>query len=335
MNLPSRRWTVATLLSLALILPMSAQELSLLGGAMSTRDARLSTYTWQIDYQQNLTRYLAGSIAYINEGHVDGHHRDGDAFEAWARLPLFHDQIALSAGVGAYYFFDTQPLSGTNTADVHGTATIYSLSATAYLSGRWFVKGTVNRILARNDISTNTSAIGLGFWFGQERKPTKGKLGDTPEEYSHVTENELTVFGGQSIVNTLFSEHAAAGAVEYRRGVIPHVDWTVSGIYEGDPKIVRRDGAATQGWLVNTFFDERMCVGIGLGPYFYIDRRHPVAPHNRLSPAAAAPLVSLTAATRISDDWLVRVMFDRVATNYNRDADIILLGLGYRWGERK
>ncbi len=309
---------------------LAAQELSFLEGGMSTRDTRFRSYSWQVDYQQNLTRYFAASLDYINEGHITGHYRDGSAFEALARLPLFHDQIALTAGAGAYYYFDTQPGPGGG-LDVHGTAPIYSLSATVYLSDRWFLKGTINRIEPKNDVKTNTSALGVGFWFGRERKPTKGKLGDAPNEYSYVTENEFTVFGGQSIVNSLFNEKALAAAVEYRRGIIPHIDWTASALYEGDPKVVRRDGVATQAWLVNTFFDERVRVGVGLGPYIYIDRRHPTG-RGPGSPAAAAPLASLTAATKLSDHWLVRLVFDRVMTNYNRDADVMLVGLGYLWG---
>ena len=32
-----------------------------------------------------------------------------------------------------------------------------------------------------------------------------------------------------------------------------------------------------------------------------------------------------------SDQWLARVVWDRVVTNYNRDSDVFLLGVGYRW----
>ena len=86
--------------------------------------------------------------------------------------------------------------------------------------------------------------------------------------------------------------------------------------------------------IVNTFFDEHTCVGIGVGPYVYIDRKHPVDHGTilgRKNPAAVAPLVSLSVARHLSEDWLVRVVWDRVTTSYNRDADVFLLGLGYRW----
>jgi hypothetical protein len=266
----------------------------------------------------------------INEGHVPGHHRDGTAWEVWGRLPLAQDRFSLSLGLGAYYFFDTQPLPGGDTADVHGIAPILSLSATGYLSNRWYYRFLYNRINPAHDIKVNTLTVGAGFWFGQEKKPTPGKLGDALNEQAYLTENELTVFGGQSIVNTLFSESARAYAGEYRRGLFPHVDWTASAIYEGDPKIIRRSGIASQLWFVNTFFNNRITVGGGLGPYVYIDHKQPRDPTQKI-PAAIAPLASLTFSVQLSQNCIMRVIFDRVVTSYNRDADIILLGLGYRW----
>ena len=325
-----RAWRLSALFLFGAGLRLPAQELTFLGGLMSKSDLRQTSSAWQVDYRQDLYRNFAGSIAYINEGHVPGHHRDGTAWEAWGRLPFFHDRAALSLGLGAYYFYDTQPLPGGDTANIHGMAPIYSLAATGYLSNRWFYRLMLNRITPRHEISVNTLTLGAGFWFGQDRKPTPGELGDAPNEHAYVTDNELTVFGGQSVVNTFLSQTARAYAAEYRRGVLSHVDWTASAIYEGDPEIVRRSGVATQLWFVNTFFNERITIGGGLGPYIYLDHKHPVNA-GRKNPAAIAPLASLMFSVRLSDHWIVRMVFDRVTSSYNRDADIFLLGLGYRW----
>jgi hypothetical protein len=330
MNHFLRTWKLSALILLCAGLKLPAQELTFLGGVMNTSNFGQTSYSWQIDYRQDLYRNFAASIAMINEGHVPGHHRDGTAWEVWGRLPFAQDRFSVALGLGAYYFFDTQPLPGGDTANVHGIAPIFSFSATGYLSNRWYYRLMLNRINPAHDIKVNTVTVGAGFWFGQDRKPTPGKLGDAPNEQAYVTENELTVFGGQSIVNTLFSESARAYAGEYRRGVFPHVDWTASAIYEGDPKIIRRSGIATQLWFVNTFFNDRIAVGGGLGPYIYIDHKHPVNAGQKI-PAAIAPLASLTFSVRLSDHCIMRMVFDRVATSYNRDADIILLGLGYRW----
>jgi hypothetical protein len=34
---------------------------------------------------------------------------------------------------------------------------------------------------------------------------------------------------------------------------------------------------------------------------------------------------------RLSEHWIIRAVFDRVTSSYNRDSDIFLVGLGYRW----
>jgi hypothetical protein len=169
----------------------------------------------------------------------------------------------------------------------------------------------------------------VGYWFGREQKPTPGQFGHAPEEKGYVSGTEVTAFAGQSVVNNFFSPSARAYAVEYRRGLLAHLDGTAALIYEGDPELVRRSGLAIQAWAVNTWFRDQISVGIGFGPYLYIDRRH-VIQADRSNPRVL-PLASLTIAQRISDHLVARLIFHRVASNYNRDADILLLGLGWQW----
>lgn len=308
---------------------LQAQELNLLAGAMRT-DAGQSSYSYHVGYSQDFYRHFAASLTLINEGHVPGHHRDGYAVEAWGRLPTPHDRFSVAIGLGAYFFYDTQTLPGGLSADVHGTAPILSLSGTGYLSNRVFYRLTLDRIQPAHDMKVNNAVAGIGYWFGQNSKPTPGEFGHAADEQATVTGNELTLFVGQSVVNTFFSQSARAYALEYRRGFVKHVDWTTTFIYEGNPQIVRRAGVATQAWAVNNFFEDRIAVGIGLGPYFYIDRKHPegIGPIN---PAAVAPLASLMITERLSDRFHLRLIVNRVASSYNRDADIFLLGLGCRW----
>src|SRR4051812_27427795 len=87
---------------------LSGQELTFLYGRMEAPSLDETSFTWQIDYRQNLYRNLAASVAYINEGHVTGHHRDGTAWQLWGQLPFWNNRLELSLGAGAYYFYDTQ-----------------------------------------------------------------------------------------------------------------------------------------------------------------------------------------------------------------------------------
>ena len=321
------------LLSLLLSLfPIAAraQELSALGGVTTSGAFNRSTKAWEMDYRQDIYQNFDASVAYVNEGHFSDHKRDGTAWESWANLPLFNDSVSLSVGAGIYYYFDTQPLAGGDSADVHGTAPIFSVSITGYLDDRWFYRVMANRISPKSDIQTNQVMVGVGYWFGPNRKPVGAVPNQGAPEPAFVTDPQLTLFGGQSVVNTFFDEKAWAGAVEYRQGIIPHLDGTATYIYEGNPKTVRRSGVAVQLWPVNTFVTKDTSVGIGVGPYFFIDRRHP-ANQFRDTPAAVAPLVSLTIARQVTDSWTTRFVWDRVTSSYNRDADIFLVGLGYQW----
>jgi len=47
--------------------------------------------------------------------------------------------------------------------------------------------------------------------------------------------------------------------------------------------------------------------------------------------AGVAALVSVTASYRFQPRWLARVLWNRIATDYNRDTDVFLLGMGYRF----
>lgn len=315
---------------------LHAQEFSFLYGGTTLPNLRTSSYSWEVDYNQQFVQNLSGSISWINEGHITGHHRDGTAAQLWFDLPTFKGRYTLSVGAGGYYYFDTQFLANGDSLDVHGTSAIVSFSATAYFSDRWFARFLYNRIQPHDDFHSNTALLGIGYWFGQDKRPTPGKLGSAPEDKGFVTGNELTIFGGASVVNASGNFRGVASALEYRRGVMPHLDATASFIHEGDPRIVRRSGVGLQVWPVNTFHNDSVAVGFGVGTYIYIDNRH-LGPTRKLpfggttNTPALAPLISPTFSFRLSDQWLVRAVWNRVVTNYNRDSDVILLGVGYRW----
>jgi hypothetical protein len=330
MRLSATVWKLAALSIAFTGVALRAQELSVLGGTATSGTFAKAETGWEVDYRQDLYKYFDASIGYINEGHFPGHLRDGTAWEGWTNLPFWNDHVALSLGAGIYYYYDTQPLSAGGSADIHGTAPIFSFSATGYLSDRWFYRFMVNRIEPASDIRDTNFLVGVGYWFGPNRRPEGAKPNAGAPEPEYVTEPQLTLFGGQDIVNTFFSDKAWAGALEYRQGVLPHLDGTSTFIYEGDPKTTRRSGVALQLWPVNTFFDDKTSVGIGVGPYIFIDRKHPASP-GATDPAAIAPLVSLTMERRISNNFVTRFVWDRVTSSYNRDADIFLLGLGYSW----
>lgn len=304
-----------------------AQEFSTQVGTTGSSLSLSSHYSWQLDYRQSLARHVAWSVSWINEGHELSHHRDGVAGQMWAVFPFHSDKFSLSLGVGAYHYFDTELLSDGTTFNTHGWTPVYSLAATYYTRTPWFYRLTANRINRANDVETHSVVAGVGYAFGERRVRSRRQASE-----NLTTDHELTVFAGQSVVNTAEAEDAVAAAIEFRSGLSPHFEWSAAWIYEGNPQIIRRNGFASQLWLVDSFQGKRMTLGFGVGPYLLFDRKRAPIP-GRDNPRSLAALVSPTATVRLSDTWQARLTWNRVVSKYNRDADIFLLGLGYRWGD--
>jgi hypothetical protein len=71
-------------------------------------------------------------------------------------------------------------------------------------------------------------------------------------------------------------------------------------------------------------------LGVGVGVYYAIDENE-----NSKDPGPGrgkfSGLVSISGTYRFVDHWDARLTWNRVVTRYNRDSDVILAGVGYRW----
>ena len=85
-----------------------AQSLAALAGLTESDNHQTDTYAWQIEFQQQLTPLLSGSVSWLNEGHIPDHHRDGATAQLWLNSPAWHQRIVLSVGAGPYVYFDTE-----------------------------------------------------------------------------------------------------------------------------------------------------------------------------------------------------------------------------------
>jgi hypothetical protein len=118
--------------------------------------------------------------------------------------------------------------------------------------------------------------------------------------------------------------------VEYRRGLWRYLDVTASYIHEGGHVQSRRDGAAAQLWATRAFFDDRLTLSAGVGPYVAITQNDDL-PQNRTGDGRISGLVSVSASYRLGQHWLARVTWNRIVTRYDRDTDLIEAGVGFRF----
>ncbi len=306
---------------------VSAQEFSLLAGPLVSDSS--NSYSWDASYREGLGRYAAWSFSWVNEGHIPDHHRDGQALQAWARLPLLGNRLELSAGAGPYRYFDTTAArAGGDYSNTHGWGALWSVRAAWYFDRRWIAQMQLNHSQVFGGPDTTALLFGIGYQLEANDEP--GPRQRALPRTARVTNNEVTVMVGQTILNSYNSESSIAENVEYRRGLWRYVDATASYLHEGSHAQSRRDGVAAQLWATRAFFDDRLTLSAGIGPYIAITQNDDL-PQTRTGDGRVSGLVSVSASYRLGQRWLARVTWNRVVTRYDRDTDVIVGGVGLRF----
>jgi hypothetical protein len=307
--------------------PASAQEFALYTGPLTGEHTH--SYAWSIDYTEGFGQYLAGSITWLNEGHIPDHHRDGQLVQVWGRLPLAQRRFVVALGVGPYRYFDTEGAEqGQGYSNTHGWGVVYSARATWYSAQRWTANLQLNHVQVANGPSTTAIMLGIGYQLDAPQTP--GVRDFALPRTQKVTNNEVTLMAGVTILNSLESQSSVAEAIEYRRGLTNYLDATLGYLHEGHGSDARRDGATAQLWLTRGFFDEHLTLGIGAGLYAAV--HHGNSNEDRdTGDGILSGLVSVSASYRVTQHWSARVMWNRVVTRYSRDTDVILGGIGYRF----
>ena len=103
------------------------------------------------------------------------------------------------------------------------------------------------------------------------------------------------------------------------------MDWTVTALDEGNTDLAHRRGIAAQLWLIRSL-NEKVEFGMGGGPYVAWDGRDTQGHSTRLT-----GLLSAVARYHVDRRWVTHVAWNRVITDYHRDADVILVGVGRKF----
>jgi hypothetical protein len=303
--------------------PAFAQEIFIHNGVtQQTGRPRDDSFAYAIGYMEGLGEHAAWSITYVNEGHMTTHKRDGLAPQIWGRQNILGRRLSLAVGVGPYLYYDTHIHPGREFHNHHGVGGIASAAATLYLGERLFVQARGNWIEAPHSSSTFSATGGIGY---QLEKPViSGPLTGYSPKINPATYNELTLLSGLTTFNSIDNKDALAASVEYRRKIWRHFDLTVGWLYEGRP--VSRTGPMAQIWATRSFFDDRLDLAAGFGPYLGIDR------HGERNVTQVAYLASLTGSIRLFSHWALRGTWHRVGTvSTDHDTDVFLAGIVYRF----
>lgn len=316
----------ATLLALfsTAIFPALAQEVYLRYGTTlqqtSSRD-----YSYSLGPNpQGLGEYGVWSPICLNEGHVTVHKRDGLTPQLWGRINILNRKVSLAASAGPYLYSNAGPLPRRGSyPDDYGVGAMFSLAATLYTESRFLLHVRSNWALAPHGVNTSVTTIGVGYQEGNASSPVLPAGGTSPQN-SLKTNNEIAFLAGVSFLNGIGHKHVAAESIEYRRGLGQHFDWTIGWLNEVSH--VSRTGPATQLWVTRAFFGDHLGLGLGAGPYLAFDS------HGDRDVTKVNWLVSGTAHyLLVRPQWSLRFTWNRVSADNNRDADIVLAGVGYRF----
>jgi hypothetical protein len=316
---------IFALLFVMLACPAVAQELFINGG--DTQDIKTGTdaLQWSVTYRQGLGEHAAFSFSYINEGHQPNHYRDGLAAQIWGRTNILNEQFSLALGVGPFAYADTRVTPVREIYDnAHGFGIISSGTATWQGLSPLLLQVRLNYIVTQHSFDTLSATFGIGYLL--DANPSQGSP-PKPVQDKQATNNEITLFVGQAVLNSAKSETDYAMSVEYRRSLLRYLDWTISYLNEGDTRPLGRSGIATQLWAVRAFFNDHLALGIGAGPYFARDK---YSGQDGQRTTVAGDL-SFMAAYRFHPRFAIRAAFSRIITDYSRDTDVFMGGLVYRF----
>jgi len=298
-----------------------AQDVSLLAGSLDNHKVHERSFGIDLGFSQRMTPYSAISAEYVNEGHPTLHHRDGLSMQGWLHTLVPEQGASFGAGFGPYYYFDTTTGLGaaSDYRNLHGWGWLSSLSAKWHFEKRSYVEVRLSHVRTRGEGDSNLVLVGLGY-----------ELQNVPERERRRTERAgdrlLMVLGGQAIVNSFESERARALAIEYRDTVTQNIEWSVSALDEGPVGLVRRRGLTGQVWFLRPFTD-RTVLELGGGGYLLRDRIDRDDP-NDASFTRLVPVATIGMRYRLSPEWRAQLSWTRVITNYHRDSDVLLLGVG-------
>jgi len=283
-----------------------SQQISVLGGPIFN-DKDNTAGSIMAEYSQKIQGPFSFSVGYLNEGHFDSHHRDGFIGQGWIGTNL-SEKLSVRLGVGSYLYFDTTSAQRNS----HGIGGITSLDLQWSLSERWVLDLRSGYVFA-SKMNTIPVLVGLGYKFNSSDILTQ----------QTSNRNEVCLLLGISIVNNFGESNGFAKSIEYRRNLWSHVDFTIGYLNEGENDRAKRQGVATQIWATQKLTD-RISIGIGGGLYEAHDKY-------RDSYLTTNGIISVTGSYRLYNNWFARISWSRIITSYDKDSDLVLVGLGYKF----
>ena len=327
-----RRGLVLSIGALAATLPVRAQMVVASAGHLNDTGHAEATYTWRLNYLQQIVPGWGASLGWMNEGHLPDHHRDGPVLEAWRYWQLGNRPGHLALGLGLYRPFDTITGPDGSFQDRHGCRGVASAALGRPLDAdrRWLAAVQADRTFGGWAPQTQSVSLGLGYRLGQAFR-LEGEAGGGAGGSEPLLPQTLNLYYGTTVLNSFQSETAPAYQIEYRRTLTSYWEWSLAYSDEGSPGVIEREGIVAQGWFGGWFLDQKLQLSVGWGPYANRFKETGDGGATWDTSYRMAMRITLGAAWRLGRSLLARAAWNRTVTSFNRDSDVIVGGVGYGW----
>ena len=291
-----------------------------LGGALRA----LGDTTWTLQsgfiYRPTDSKFGLG-FSYNNDGHLPNNHRDGLAGQVWYVQQL-GEKFELQAGTGPYANMNNTNENGqrVNKFEV-GLMTSVALKWHVFPHG-WYLRTQYNNTWVPGSFNSNALLVGAGCDF------TTLENSDGPTRLGL----DVSLWGGSSRTTQIGTQKSAAAyQVELQYLFDTHAQWwQVAGIStgllsEGDTTLQRRTGIPLQFWWSSE--PSHVTFSTGVGPYLAYDG---VRTENKVNLLGIFSIrVTYKFMETRKHQFEAGFMYTRVASFYNRDEDIFMLGLRF------
>jgi hypothetical protein len=284
-------------------------DIFLQGGALRGRES--TTWTYEAGFISKRSEHFGLGFAYNNEGHLADNHRDGLTAQGWF-IQSLGDRFEFELGTGPYATMNNTTVEG-----VRENRFKVGLLTSAALkwhptNNPWYLRVQYNNAWVPGSFYSNAVLLGVGRDFKyQEDDNNDGKLN-----------TDLSFWGGSSRTTQIGAQNTAiAYELEAKRHLkwSEHLAYSVSVLSEGDTNLANRRGVPVRIWYDQPATD-RLTFSVGIGPYVAYDGIN----DKRWQ---LMGIGSLRVTFRLFDRYDAGVMYTRVASFYNRDQDIVMIGL--------
>jgi hypothetical protein len=302
-----------------------AGDLDFFGGHLESDNYGAGTYSWGVEYREPFSSHFSGSFLWLNEGHLPNNHRDGQAVQLWWRSKPEPMGLVFDFGAGPYRYYDTHFTDADpGYQDRHGWGGLASASVDWYFQNNWFVFFRTNQVVTQDKKDTTAEDFGFGYRFASLIKSAEEYGADGHGAAS--SRWEIDGLLGQRIANTNNSETGLAEALDVRYQLSEHFLASASFITGQDTQLDWRAGVAVELWL-EQHLTPRFTVAAGAGAFIVSEDDNLT---NTQSPSNLAAMVSVSLGFAITPRWVARCVWHRLGTGDDHDADIWLLGMGYK-----